>query len=175
MHTLNFVIGASGSGKTAAVRELERAGRVNVFYFDSIGVPSEQARIERWGSGVGWQRAATIEWVRRIRPELARAPAVLDGQTRPSFIAEACDLNGVTSCRIIAITCSDDARRVRLLSRGQPELANAQMMEWARYLVAETTRVGGTIINNDDLSIEETASILAGIVGDGGAEIGDGR
>jgi dephospho-CoA kinase len=175
MHTLNFVIGASGSGKTAAVRELERTGRVNVFHFDSIGVPAEQEMIERWGSGEGWQRAMTIEWVRRIRPELARAPAVLDGQTRPSFIAEACDLNGVTCCRILLIICSDDVRRARLLSRGQPEFANAQMMEWARYLVAETTRVGGTIINNDDLSIEETASMLAGIVGDDGTEIGDVR
>jgi dephospho-CoA kinase len=165
MHTLYFVIGASGSGKTAAVRELERARRVRSFYFDSIGVPSQQERIEKWGSGGQWQRAMTIEWVRRIHPELAKAPAVLDGQTRPSFIAEACELSGVGSHRIILITCADHVRRVRLLKRGQPELANDQMMLWARYLVAETTRNGGTIIDNDNLSVVETASALARIVG----------
>jgi dephospho-CoA kinase len=164
MHTLYFVIGASGSGKTAAARELERIGRASVFYFDSVGVPSEQERVEKWGSGGGWQRAMTVDWVRRIRPELETAPAVLDGQTRPAFIAEACVLGGVTSHGIILITCSDDVRRARLLQRGQPELANAQMMEWARYLVAKTARIGGTIIDNDDLSIEQTASALARIV-----------
>jgi hypothetical protein len=52
-----------------------------------------------------------------------------------------------------------------LLKRGQPELANDQMMQWARYLVAETRRIGGTIIDNDGLSVTETAAALARIVG----------
>jgi dephospho-CoA kinase len=116
----------------------------------------------------------TIDWVRRIRPELATAPAVLDGQTRPSFIAEACELNRVTSYRIMLITCSDAVRRARLLQRGQPELANDQMMEWARYLVAETRRIGGTIIDNDCLSIAETATVLARIVSGDVKEVRDG-
>lgn len=165
MHTLYFVIGASGSGKTTAVRELERSSRAQMFYFDSIGVPSEQERAEKWSSGGGWQRAMTIEWVRRIHPELAKAPAVLDCQTRPSFIAEACELAGVKAYRVVLVTCSDDVRRARLLTRAQPELANDQMMQWALYLVVETTRIGGTIVDNDDLSVAETASALARIVG----------
>jgi len=164
MHTLHFVIGASGSGKTAAVRKLDHMGRSRMFYFDCIGVPSEQERIAKWGDGSGWQRAMTIEWVQRIRPELATSPAVLDGQTRPSFIAEACALGGVTSYRVILITCSDAVRRARLLQRGQPQLASDQMMQWASYLIAETERVGGTIIENDNLSVEDTAAILARIV-----------
>ena len=164
MHTLYFVIGASGSGKTAAVRELDRISRARMFYFDSIGVPSEQERIAKWGGGSGWQRAMTIEWVQRIRPQLATSPAVLDGQTRPSFIAEACALGGVRSYGVILITCSDAVRQARLLQRGQPELANDQMMQWARYLIAETQRVGGTIIDNDNLSVEDTASAVARIV-----------
>ena len=174
MHTLYFVIGASGSGKTAAAYELGRTTSARVFYFDSVGVPSEQERVAKWGSGCGWQRAMTIDWVRRIRPELATAPAVLDGQTRPSFIVEACELNRVTSYRIMLITCSDAVRRARLLQRGQPELANDQMTEWARYLVAETRRIGGTIIDNNDLSIEQTAPALARIIGDDDKEVGDG-
>ena len=173
MHTLSFVIGASGSGKTAAVRELERHSGVRAFYFDGIGVPSEQERQEKWGNSGGWQRAATIEWVRRIRPPLVRGAAVLDGQTRPSFIAEACQLSGVTNYRIVLVTCSDDIRRARLCNRGQPELANVQMMEWAKYLIVETQRVGGTVIDNDRLSIAQTAAALARIVGERAKEAND--
>ncbi len=103
-----------------------------------------------------------------------KAPAVLDGQTRPSFIAEACELIGADSRHIILITCAADVRRARLLKRGQPELANDQMMQWARYLAAETTRIGGTIIDNDNLSVAETASALAQIVGQDTKAGGDG-
>lgn len=166
MHMLYFVIGASGSGKTSAVRELERTRQsgLKTFFFDSIGVPSEHERIEKWGSGDGWQRAMTIEWVKRIRGELTNSKALLDDQTRPSFIAEACELNDVRSYKVILIDCSDEVRRVRLLHRGQPELASERMMEWARYLKRETMGAGGEIINNDDLSIAETAVALEAIV-----------
>src|ERR1700733_10430866 len=97
MHTMYFVIGASGSGKTSAVHELEKSGRpgLKTFFFNRIGVPSEQERIERWGSGGGWQRAMTIEWARRMSGEIASSDILLDGQTRPSFIAEACELNAI--------------------------------------------------------------------------------
>src|ERR1700761_7633523 len=73
MHTIYFVIGASGSGKTSAVHELEktRSPGLKMFFFDRIGVPSEQEKIEKWDSGGGWQRAMTIEWVKRMRPELS--------------------------------------------------------------------------------------------------------
>ena len=165
MHMMYFVIGASGSGKTAAVRELEkRRSSLKIFYFNSIGVPSEQERIEKWGSGSGWQRAMTIEWVKRISGELTDAKVLLDGQTRPSFIVEACKMNAVVSYRVILLDCAEAVRTARLLRRGQPELANEQMMQWAKYLAAETTRIGGKIINNDDLSIAETAAALEAIV-----------
>jgi dephospho-CoA kinase len=163
---LYFLIGASGSGKTSAVRELEKThpSRLKTFFFDSIGVPSEHEMIKKWGSGEGWQRAMTIEWVKKIRSGLTSSNALLDGQTRPSFIVEACKLNGVRSYKVILIDCSEDVRRARLLHRGQPELANERMMEWARYLLAETARIGGAIINNDRLSIAETAAALETIV-----------
>jgi dephospho-CoA kinase len=167
MNTIYFVIGASGSGKTSAVHELEKNSGSNLktFFFDTIGVPSERERIEKWGSGGGWQRAMTIEWVKRIRGELTNSKAMLDGQTRPTFIAEACNIHKVKSYKVILIDCSDEVRRARLLQRGQPELASEQMMVWARYLITETTRTGGAIINNDGLSIAETAAALAAIVG----------
>jgi len=44
--------------------------------------------------------------------------------------------------------------------------ADDHMMRWAKYLIAETKRVGGVIIDNDGLSIRESASALARIVGE---------
>jgi adenylate kinase family enzyme len=166
MHTVYFLIGASGSGKTSAARELEKSGRLGLktFFFDSIGVPSEQERIKGWGSGGGWQRAMTIEWVRRMSGKLVNSDVLLDGQTRPSFIAEACELNAVKSYRIILIDCSENVRRERLSQRGQPELANEQMMEWGRWLLREIKKIGGDIIHNDDLSVAETADALDAII-----------
>jgi adenylate kinase family enzyme len=167
MHTMYFVIGASGSGKTSAVRELETMNLTGLktFFFDRIGVPSGQEMIEKWAGGESWQRAMTIEWAKRMQGELANGDVLLDGQTRPSFIAEACEINHVTSCKVILIDCSDAVRKARLLQRGQPELANEQMMQWAKYLTRETTKVSGEIICNDDLSIAETAAALATIIG----------
>jgi energy-coupling factor transporter ATP-binding protein EcfA2 len=167
MHTIYFVIGASGSGKTSAVHALEATGKsgAKTFFFDTIGVPSPEERIAKWGSGGGWQRAMTIEWVKRIKSELANSKALLDGQTRPSFIDEACEIHDIKSYKVILIHCSDDVRRARLLQRGQPELADQQMMDWAKYLLRETAKIGGEIIHNDNLSIAETAAALATIVG----------
>ena len=164
MHMTYFVIGASGSGKTSAVRGLAGRPDLKTFFFDTIGVPSEQEMIERWGSGEGWQRAMTVEWVKWMRGELPNSSVLLDGQTRPSFIAEACEINDVKSYKVILIDCSDGVRKARLLHRGQPELANEQMMEWGRYLLRETKEIRGEIINNDNLSIIETAAAIETIV-----------
>jgi dephospho-CoA kinase len=157
-----FVIGASGSGKTSVVRHLENARLpgLRTFFFDSIGVPSPQEMIVGWGSGENWQRTKTIEWVARIKPELETSIAILDGQTRPQFVSEACEIDRLTSYRIILIHCSDVIRRARLFERGQPELANDQMMQWAAYLLSETQKLGGVVIHNDELTVPQTASAL---------------
>jgi hypothetical protein len=162
MTILHFIIGASGSGKTSAVRHVAsaRPSGILIYFFDSIGVPSDREMIKGWGSGENWQRAKTIEWVGRIKPELATSQAILDGQTRPQFILEACAIHCVTSFRIVLLHCSDDIRRTRLAKRGQPELADDQMMQWAAYLLAETRRLGGVVIDNDRLTIDQTASEL---------------
>ena len=66
--------------------------------------------------------------------------------------------------KVILIDCSDGVRKARLLQRGQPELANEQMMEWGRYLLRATKKIGGEIINNDNLSPVETAAAIETIV-----------
>jgi type II secretory pathway predicted ATPase ExeA len=54
---LLVVTGASGVGKTAAVRLLDARRRpgLHCFYFDSIGIPSIEVMEREFGSGAQWQ------------------------------------------------------------------------------------------------------------------------
>jgi hypothetical protein len=83
------VTGASGAGKTTTVNALDARGvpGVRCFFFDSIGVPSVEVMERDFGSGEQWQAFATGEWIARLGalPDDVRV-AVLDGQTRPSFV-----------------------------------------------------------------------------------------
>ena len=77
-HHILVVTGASGAGKTAAVRALEACAieRLRCFYFDSIGVPSAEVMDRDFGGGEQWQALATARTERlcgpRGQPELAR-------------------------------------------------------------------------------------------------------
>src|SRR5262249_21450229 len=94
MHGLYFLIGASGVGKTSALKVLEKRRPDIIFcHFDPIGAAPGEEMVK---TGEEWQRQLTIEWVKRIKAEsLDHAPVVLDGQTRQSFIEEACRLEGL--------------------------------------------------------------------------------
>lgn len=100
MKKLFFLIGASGSGKTTATKELERQGiaHFKILYFDSIGVPSIEEMEEKYDGPEEWQKVKTAEWVQVIKREfLSNIDVLFDGQTRPSFIEKACHENGLTS------------------------------------------------------------------------------
>ncbi len=77
------VTGASGAGKTAAVRALDARAvpGVRCFYFDSIGVPTADVMERDYGGGEQWQASATAEWLARLGnlPEDVRV-AVLEGR-----------------------------------------------------------------------------------------------
>jgi hypothetical protein len=162
MHRLYFVIGASGAGKTAAVR-LIAARRPDIVcrYFDTVGVPSDDEMARQHGSGEEWQRQSTIAWVSRIRHEwLGDAPVVLDGQTRPSFIADACVAAGLGDYRIVLFHCEDAVRERRLIARGQPGLANRKMAAWAAYLREQVVLRHDTIIDTTALTVADAAGEL---------------
>ena len=63
---------------------------VRCYYFDSIGVPPIEIMERDFGGGEKWQAMATAHWVDRLveKRDGARI-AILEGQTRPSFIQPA--------------------------------------------------------------------------------------
>ena len=106
-----ILIGASGSGKTAIASTITShySRDVRVFHFDHIGVPSAQQMIAEYGSGEAWQRAKTLEWIVKLASVVTATSGVLfEGQTRPSFLAEAAAAIGNIKYTLILIDCDED-------------------------------------------------------------------
>ena len=160
---LLFVIGASGAGKTTAVRALERRTlpAVGCFYFDSIGVPSPEEMERGWGSGERWQEDATRQWIERLaRGAGPAAVRVLDGQTRPAFISKHVASVGAFY-RIVLFDCRAAVRATRLeQDRGQPELVTERMESWAAFLRRESQELHLPIVDTSDLSVEAMTDAL---------------
>ncbi len=167
MNKIFFVIGASGAGKTTAVKNIEKdhPDKFNFCYFDTIGVPSDEEMVKQFGSAEEWQRVTTEKWVRNIKDKFVESKTtILDGQTRPSFIDEACAKAGVTNYEVILFDCSDEERKQRLVNRGHPELANEQMMNWAQYLRNDSNKRGYELIDNTNMTQEESKSNLLALL-----------
>ncbi|AYG58849.1 AAA family ATPase [Rhizobium jaguaris] len=158
--SLIILTGASGSGKTAIAEAIARdpARTLAVFHFDSIGVPSLGAMIRDHGSPEAWQRDKTIEWLVQLVPQAQKGRDVLfEGQMRPSFIIEAAVAAKVSEYRLVLIDCDDATRTHRLsVERGQPELADANMMNWAAYLRREARSSGCEILDTSHLSLKQS-------------------
>ena len=159
-----FVLGASGSGKTAAVRALasRRQPGVLCYFFDSIGVPSPAEMEREWGSGEKWQEHTTARWIDRLaaNPDGCEL-AVLEGQTRPSFILPQLARDGIRHARLLLLDCTPAVRAERLRgSRGQPELVGDRMDRWAVYLRGQADALGIRVVDTSVMTIERVADVL---------------
>ena len=118
--------------------------------------------IAKYGSGEEWQRANAIEWMVKI----ARVPKpgrkqLFESQTRLSFLAEGAAARGL-NYRAILVDCDDETRLKRLtIDRGRPELANKELMNWARYLRHSARIKGCEILDTSLLSVDESVSFVS--------------
>jgi adenylate kinase family enzyme len=158
---LVVLTGASGSGKTTLAHAVKAAHpELAAFFFDSIGVPSAE-ELAALGPEA-WQRTTTFQWMNRVAPVVASGKAVLfEGQMRIAFIQEAIAASAIAKARILLVDCSDAIRLQRLThDRRQPELADANMMNWARYLREEALRTGCEILDTGTLTVAESVELL---------------
>jgi len=157
------VTGASGAGKTAAVRSLEKRAHAHVrcHYFDTIGVPSLATMQLEFGGPEAWQLDATRRWITRLAHSTERKVVhVLDGQTRPSFVVEAARDAPAAAIRMVLLDASPTVRKARVALRGQPELATEAMDRWASHLLGEADALHIPVINNDALTVEDVVDAL---------------
>ena len=163
MPVILVVTGASGAGKTTLVRALEAAAvpKVGCFFFDTIGVPSWDEMVSRWGGPREWQAAATEQWLRQLAGgEDGARVAVLDGQTAPSVVLAAAQRAHVAPPWIVLVDCMPAERNARLRARGQPELVSADMDCWAAYLRGQADALGLPIIDTTARSAVASAQEL---------------
>jgi hypothetical protein len=161
------VTGASGAGKTTAVREIEARAvpGVRCFYFDTIGVPAPADMVREYGTGEAWQAAMTGRWIARLVVGDAEV-AVLDGQVRPSVVrAAVARAPAPVAFDIVLLDCVP-AERLRRLSgpRGQPDLATPQMDAWAAYLRGQADALGLPVLDTSALTVAGVADALLGHV-----------
>ena len=162
------VTGASGAGKTAAVRAIEARALAGVgcFYFDSMGVPSAEVMDRDFGGGDRWQAHATAQWLSRLDglPTDVRV-AVLDGQTRPHVVFEAAGGAFASDVHVALLDCAPETRADRLRGpRGQPELANDRMNSWAAYLRGQADALRLPIVDTTALTVDEVADRLEALI-----------
>lgn len=166
MKKLYIINGASGSGKTTLVKSLaKKLGNFKFAHFDSNGVPSQAEMEAKFGTWENWQKATTDFWIQKIRGEfISEHDVVFDAHSYPAFIDDACDGAGIVDRKVIFLDCSDAERGRRLLGRNQPELASEQMMNWAKFLREESLRRGYSIIDNTNLSADETLERVLSLI-----------
>ena len=160
-----FVVGASGVGKTAAVEHLDSAPDFDgvCYFFDSIGVPSQEEFRKMEDAGRSWQVEASHAWVERlsVAPE---ALSVLEGQTAPSCVAEVARPK-FPRWSTVLLDCNPEVRRQRLTLRGRRKLADAKMENWAAYLRGQADALHVPVLDTSDMSVEEVASELRTLAG----------
>jgi len=158
MKKLIFILGASGSGKTSNVKNIESKNSDKYFfaYFDQQGVPSEKEVIERYGDWEKWGIQRINEWINKIKEDyIENRVTIFDVQNKPENIENVCKEFGISNYNVILLDCSDNERKSRLMQRNQPHLINDSLFIWAQFLRDEASLKGYTIIDNTDLSMEE--------------------
>lgn len=150
--------GASGSGKTTILKELEKilpGTQVSINYFDDIGIPSFEDMIKEYGSCENWQKAMTHKWMNKLSKIKDKKYIFLEGSFNPEFI------KFKESYLLICIHTDRSIREQRLLNRKHPELVTQDMENFALVLKQKTLNLGGIVV---DSSIEEPEDIARLII-----------
>lgn len=130
MNTFYFVAGASGSGKTAIMPELQKilGNAISVYDFDEIGVPKNADK--------KWRQESTEKWLQKLLSE--RKNACLLGQMVLGEILACPSVKHLDRIHFCLLDVSDYERIQRLKNRNtylfQPSGADQNMLNWSSWL-----------------------------------------
>lgn len=158
MKKLIFILGASGSGKTTSVRNIQAKypDRYYFAYFDQPEVPSTEEVQKKYGNWENWGIQRTSDWIKKIRSEyIENRDTIFDIHTNPVNITNFCKEFGIINYTVILLDCSDEERKKRLTQRGQPHLINDSLFNWAQLLRDEAIKRNYIVIDNTELTLEK--------------------
>jgi shikimate kinase len=164
-----FISGVSGAGKTTILKKLCKQlspQTSHCFHFDSIGIPTIDEMIEKYGSPSEWQYAMTQTWVNRLLTEYGDKPLlILEGQINLKFIEEICKKHNFKNYRIILIHADNEIRHQRLrVNRKQPALVNQDMDDWAAFLKRQAIDMKVSIFNSNSKNLENVVQEILKIL-----------
>ena len=164
MTAILVLTGTSGSGKTTLLRAVEelKIPAVACFHCDVIyhDLP-EEIRAD----GEVAQDAILDYWVKQAFDRPGIELAVLDTQIRPQRAQAMLRKLGVADHQVVLIECEQSEREARLRGpRGQPELANPRMENWAAYLRGQADALALPVINTSGAPSSASSARLQSII-----------
>ncbi len=121
-----FVIGVSGSGKTACMEPLKKLLPDYAIYdFDDSGVPENADK--------KWRQESTEAWIKQLTAQDAPMNSCLLGQMVPGEILASPSVNKLKSFNILLLDCNDTVRIQRLKKRNTYGI-NQDSLNWAAWL-----------------------------------------
>ena len=170
MKEIIFITGASGVGKTSLVlalkKKYENKKNWEFLHFDSIGVPSSEEMIIKFGSIENWQKEKTNEWIKKIINEYQdKEIIIIEGQVNLEFIRNAFFQNNFSKYEIVLIDCKEEIMTKRLVDfRKQPYLLNEDMKNWLKYLRDQANNLGVKIIDSSNKTKNEVVESFEKII-----------
>ncbi|HLC60303.1 MAG TPA: AAA family ATPase [Candidatus Nanoarchaeia archaeon] len=165
-----WLTGASGVGKTTLLSDLKEkhSNKSNWEFvkFDSIGVPSTEDMIKKYGSGENWQRSKTYEWIgKMVNGYPGKEVIIMDGQANLKFIKKGFKKQNFKNYQIVLIDCEQDIMIKRLIDeRQQAGLASEEMKNWLKLLRHQAQNFSAPIIETSHISpsqvVEKFENIL---------------
>ena len=159
-----FITGASGVGKTTLVSELSKKYKNKTWsflHFDQSGVPLLAEMSKEFGSPSNWQKAKAFEWINKLVHNYPNERIFFEGQVNLEFIRRGFEKENFKNYVIILLDCSEDVMAKRLVrDRNQPELFNADMRIWLKFLRNQAKEFGAFRIDTSELSKSELVSVF---------------